>query len=1268
MMKKRFFRVLSLIVGLLGLALAAGTARAQDLSTGSLNVTVIDASGALIPGAHLTLKNLGTNDIHSVQTHADGAAVIPYLNPAIYSLSVSRPGFSSADYPKVTIQTNQVTNLEVTLKVGSASDTVTVSAETGSILNTTQNTLATTIDLKQVEDLPTYGRDVSGLAFLVPGAVDDNFNNLPGGAVDIGSNGFSTMTNRNKSGGFDTDGSSTAQRLETTQEMTVETAELDASKGGTSAMDIGFLTKSGTNQFHGQLFWDYRSDVMNANGWNSNSAGLPRSFLLINDFGGSVGGPILKDKLFLFASLGNYRQPSQSEVSTGIPTPLALSGVYTYANANTNAIETVNVLQTGAGAGCSTCTATVNPIIATDMANIQTASALTGTTITASDLNHNQLNFYNKASVIQRFPTLRLDYNITQSFRFIGTVNESNSYYINSGAPPYPGPLFANLAGSSKERNYQVVSGFDWTIKPNLVNAFRVGYLYTNFLYNTQGMNAPTANMMTQGDLAFGFGLNSGVNGFASLKGGNLYPVTSIKDENTWSHGRHNTTFGASGATEIDHYYNNQFVPYVGVNGIVQGDPVQTALDDSVSDGPTSAAGDVEGLYATLNGRMTYYSLGEFVDTQTKQFQPGISFDLHERLTQAAVFVQDSWKATPTLTLNYGLRWDFTGASKDETGFYTHPTIGALWGPSGVGNIFQPGTLTGDMNPVEGPHAEAYAPTYVHPEPTVGFAWNPRDSSDGFLGTALGEGKTVIRGSFTLKNYTEGAQNFWSIGSNSGANFNTYYYANAVTPQPGVTPGAGFYNAGSVLLGGALPALTSTSPSPFQAVIPIASQTFSGTGYSTFDPNIKQPYVESWSFGIQRQITPSSVLEVRYVGNVAKEQWLLENFNEVNIFENGFLKEFQGAQANLSASGGTTFQGANPTPIMDQAFQTSGLTANYTNGTFINYVKQGQAGALASALAGSPTFLCSLVGANFSPCAANSIPGSGTYPINFFQENPYAAGAGNAELTNAGYSNYNGLQADFRQNAAHGVQFDANYTYSKSLGTSVQGSTAPGYYGGRSNSAGGFYTLRNKWLNYFPSAFDVRHVFHASGTYDFPFGLGKTYFNKNHIVDRVIGGWTLGAITTWESGEPWQFTGGTSTVNGNDSGVTLIGVTPSQLQKQLHPRVLPGKTYVSMFDPKYINQANGEANSAYIQPASTPGQFGRLLWLHDPSNFSMDLSLNKQIPIASQVKLKLQGVFLNAFNHVAWYGDYLPVQSSYFGTTASASGPRNIEVRANIEF
>jgi len=1017
------------------------------------------------------------------------------------------------------------------------------------------------------------------------------------------------------------------------------------------------------------LFEDYRSEALNANGWyNNNPAiGQPRSLLIVNDFGASVGGPIFKDKLFFYASLGNYRRPQSNTVSTSIATPLALSGVYTYANATTAAIETTNVLQTGGSAGCSTCSSVINPIIAQDLANIQSAIASPGAAVGPLDLNHNLLSFQSKASTIQRYPTLRMDYNLSPKFRLTGAVNESAFYNINAGPPPYPGPLFSSLGYSNTARNYQVVAGFDWTVKPTLVSAFRVGYLYTNFIYNSQGIGTPTANMVQQGDLAFGFGLNSGVNGFAQLKGGNLYPVISVKDDNTWSKGRHNITFGASGATEIDHYYNNQFVPYVGVSGIGQGDPVQTSLDNSVADGPTNAAGDVEGLYATLDGRMNYYSLGEFVNIHTQQFQPGVTFDLHEKLTQAAVFAQDSWRATPTLTLNYGLRWDFTGASKDETGYYTHPDVANLWGPSGVGNIFKPGVLTGVQDPVEGPHAEGYAPTYVHPEPTVGFAWNPRDTTSA-LGRLLGNGKTVIRGSFTFKNYTEGAQNFWSIGSNSGANFNTYYYADPVAPQPGVTPSAGFYNAGSVILGGALPPLQSTSPSPFTPIIHESYQTFSGTGYTTFDPHIKQPYVESWSLGIQRKFSANEVLEVRYVGNVAKNQWLLENYNEVNIFENGFLKEFQGAQANLAASGGTTFEGTNPTPIMDQAFATSGLAANYTNGTFINYVKQGQAGAFASQLAGNSTYLCSLIGANFGPCAAQGIPGIGTYPINFFQENPYAAGAGNSELTNSGFSNYNALQVDFRQNSWKGLQLDANYTYSKSLGTSVQGSTAPGYYGGRGNSAPGFYTLRNKGLNYFPSAFDVRHVFHASGTYDFPFGKNKAFLSNSKIANSIAGGWTLGAIVTWEGGEPHLFYGGTQTFNSNDSGITLTGVTAKQLQAQLHPRVVPGKPYVSLFDPKYINQANGQANNAYISPASTPGQFGQLLWLHDPSNFNTDLSLTKLIPIKSTINLKLQGVFLNAFNHVAWYGMDTGVQDATFGTTSSTSGPRQIELRGNIQF
>jgi hypothetical protein len=1252
----------------------SGPAIAQDLSTGSLNVTVTDPMGAAVNGAKLELRDLGTNEVHNAATQGTGTAVFSFLTPAHYILTVTKEGFGAKVYPSVTIQTSQVTDIKVTLVVGATTQSVSVSGDTTPLLDTSSNTISTTLDLKQVQDLPLYGRDAFPLAFYVAGGVGNNFNNLPGGAVNVSGNGFSTMINRNKSAGFDGGASVLQNRLEDVEEMTVQTGELDASKGGTSAMDIAFTTRRGTNRFHGELFEDYRNDALNANSWYNNYVGLPRAKLIINDFGGSVGGPILKDKLFFFASLSNDRTPSKANVTSTVPTAAAAAGIYEYYPTGSSTPQMVNVLQAGASAGCSTCTGTINPVIATDLANIESTYNMSGVTISSVDINHNAVNFLNKSYTVWKYPTLRLDYNWTPTFRLTGSANETNTYYENTGAPPFPGPAFANQINNGVNRNYQVVTGFDWDIRPSFVNAFRAGYLYTYGMGNPNKPASPSADLDLQGNMAWGFNLNSGINYFNAIKGaGSLYPVISFKDDSTWQHGRHTISFGYEFATEVDHYYNGQFVPYVGVNGISDGDPVTNALAAPLSpDAPASAVGDVQGLYATLTGRMTYYSLGEFVNPYTKQFQTGISFNLHEKLTQSALFIEDSWKVKPTLTVNAGLRWDFTGASKDETGFYTHPDIPNFWGPSGVGNLFKPGTLSGVQNPVEGPASEAYSPTYVHPEPNIGIAWNPQGGPDSILGKVFGQGKTVIRASYTFKNYTEGAQNFWNYGSNGGYNFNTYYYADPVAPVAGTTPGAGFYNAGSVILGGPLPALTSTAPSPFQSVIPESFLTFGG-GFSTIDPHIKQPYVESWQVGIQRELSKNNVLEVRYVGNVAKDQWLGVNDNEVNIFENGFLSDFKAAQANLAASGGSTFQGPNAMPLLSQAFAASG-PSNFTNGQFITWLNQGQAGNFANALAGNPTYLCSLVGAaNFSPCGTVGASGTGNYPINVFQANPFAAGNGISELTNSGSSNYNSLQVDFRQHLNHGMQFDANYTLAHSLGTSVQGSSAPGIYGGggnnnSGNSAPGFYTLRNKHLNYFPSSFDIRNVLHVLGTYDLPFGHGQPFLSGSRLANATIGGWTVGTILTWESGDPHLFTGGTSTFNTSDSGITLTGVTTSQLQKQIRIRPSNGQPWVNLFDPKYYS-SQGQANTAYISPNFNAGTFGNLMWLHDPKWINTDLSVTKVIPIYKEFNFTLQGEFLNAFNHVAWAGMDTGVQDGTFGTTsATANGPRNIEMRAKFQF
>lgn len=1269
----RYASALSLAVIFL-LASVATRCNAQDMSTGSLNVTVTDSSGALIPGATLVLKDIGTNDVHTVTTKNDGTIVIPFLNPATYSLTVSKDGFATSRYGKVTITTNQVTNIAVAMKIGAATETVNVASDRSPILNTTTNTLATTLDMKQVQDLPTNGRDVSALAFLVPGAVDSDFNNLPGGAMTYSANGFSTESDRNKSGGAGTD---TTQRLESTQEMTVQTGELDASKGGYSAMDIGFLTKRGTNQFHGELFEDYRSEDMNANSWANNFAHQKRGLLIENDFGASVGGPLLKDRLFFFASVGNFRQPLQSLVSTSVPTPLALSGTYIYypcqngtsgnsCQTNSSVTTTTNVLTTGGNAGCSTCTNQINSIVAADLANIEADRTAPGVTLTAAaDPNHEIFNFLHHSTSIRRYPTLRLDYNVSKNFRLTGVYVGTYSYGEQTGTPAYSTPVFSSLATSSKGRNYQIVTGFDWTVKPNIVNAFRVGYLYSFNEYSSQGVGAPTPAMIAAGELIGGFGLTTGINGFTNLHGGSLYPTENIKDDTTWSHGKHTMSFGFEWTTDPDHYYNNQFVPEPYISGINSGDPVQAALDASVANGLNADKGDVEGLYATLTGRISSYSYGQFVNYKTKVFDPQISFDLDEKLTTAAIFFTDSWKATPTLTVNAGLRWNFTGASKDLTGFYTHPSISDLWGPSGQGNLFKPGTLSGNYNAIEAPNAFGYAQTYVHPQPSVGFAWNPRYSSDTFVGKMLGEGKSVIRGSFTLKNYTEGTQNFWNFGSNSGYNFNTYYTLTSQAPN-GSTPPVGYYNAGSLSLGQALPPVASTSPIPYQSVITEQSLAFTGSSILTFDPHIKQPYVESWEFGIQRQLTTNQVIEVRYVGNVSKDGWFAKNYNEVNIFENGFLTDFKNAQANLAASGNKTFKGTNPTPIIDQAFSTS---SQYTNATFITDLEQGAAGAFARSLAGSTTYLCALVGANFSPCQTKGIPGAGTYPINFWEANPFTTGGQISEMGNYASDNYNSLQIELRQNPTHGMQFDVNYTFSKSLGIGEQGSTAPGYYGGRSNSAPGFYTVRNPALNYFPTSFDVRQVMHASGTYDFPFGHGRQFLNQNAIANAVVGGWTVGTIVTWETGEPHLLTGGNDTFNQNDGGITLNGITAADLQHSIRPRHVAGKSFVQMLDPKFI-QSNGQgANPTYITPNFTPGTIGQLVWLHAPANFNTDMSLTKLIPVYREINFKLQGDFFNVFNHVSWTGFTTGVTSTTFGTSSSLfASARSIELRANIQF
>ena len=343
-------------------------------------------------------------------------------------------------------------------------------------------------------------------------------------------------------------------------------------------------------------------------------------------------------------------------------------------------------------------------------------------------------------------------------------------------------------------------------------------------------------------------------------------------------------------------------------------------------------------------------------------------------------YVQDAWRITPQLAINAGFRWQMSGAIHTPTAQYTQPKLADLLGPSTA--PFQPGQLNGVANPMLYPQAYTYNADLRMPAPNVGFAWNP----------AKWGGNLVVRGGAAISYYDEGWEPWEqaAIFSNPGVKQSASIISNPVTNPP---PGS--YAAGTLFLG-QTPQLA-LAPATYAPPFAQSAFTFKNTFYAT-DPNLKTPQVQNWNLGVQYKIGWDTVVEANYVGNHVIHMWQNFNINEVNIFENGFLSEFQQAQANYAASGGKSFLGPN-TPIMNQAFKGTG-SSNFTNSTYLNYVKTGQAGQLASTIATSSTFFCNLVGgANFAPCAAKGFTGSTKYPINFFTPNPYSVSSSAGSVT-----------------------------------------------------------------------------------------------------------------------------------------------------------------------------------------------------------------------------------------------------------------------------
>lgn len=1288
---------------LLPLALMTGFAHAQAGSQGSVSVSVTDASGGMIPKASLVLMEKATNLAHKAVSSDRGTYTFVNLNIGDYQLTVTKDGFANTVLQSVRVQSSQTTDVVAALKVGSAQETVSVSADQTPLLDVTTNSIGSVIDLKWIEDLPVVGRNLTSLALLTPGFTG----NVTGGAG--GTLGYGVWNGQpfaNQSSNLDgTVGGPTrakyvgdvspsaTPRVENIAEMSVNTDQIDLDQGfGQASMTVNYVTRSGTNKFHGRVYDDWRNSGLFANTYAHNVSGQSRTKVIWNDFGGSLGGPIKRDKLFFFGSLSTRRIPGGIDSSNNYLTSAMQSGNFTYAGTD-GSNHTVNLLtlaqQYNTSNGTSLPT-TVNSEVAGQFSAINSAVG-SGSTLTTSDPNIGEVDWSSSAPNIYYYPTFKIDYNMTDKVRMNLAWNMTNQTQNGSYPPPFPGSGFSDQGGSYHTRGYAASYGLDWDIKPTLLNQLKIGYLYNVHQYANDAKPLYATEPYVDWGLE-NYGFNYQMSGQQyTLPVSNYYPVVNVSDSLSWQKGTHSMKMGFSGYREQDHYWNPPAgFPYIGL-GIASGDPAENAITNASStsnceDAPlpcasSDMAGEAQQMYAVLAGRISWAYGNNTYDQKTNSYsQAGTTsaYNLDERQTAWGLYFQDSWRALPTLTLNYGLRWDFTGDNYDLTGAYHNVSEASIYGPSGIGNLFNPGSLQGTDNPTIDAHPHAYSGWNVAPQPAFGFAWNPKDVN-GYLGRLLGEGKTVIRGGFNLRNFTMPQQYFWDNASAYGSFFYQTFYLDANN-----TGQAGTFAPGSLALGDAMPTY-GLSPASYVNSEPLADFTFTNSlAVTGIDPHIRQPYTESWNLGVERQFG-NSALEVRYQGNRTLHQWIAIDPNEVNVFENGFLAEFKQAQANLTANeanGMASFannglSGQADLPIMTAAFagesanSVDGSLADFANGSFINELQSGQVGAMASTLSGvsgTTTYFCNLVGSSFAPCANNAgYTGSGAgYPTNFFQANPYAAGSSTSYMLAAGYSNYNSLQVDYRMQNWRGLAFDANYTYGKTLSL---GST-------RSWTASGdnIMTLRDMRRGYGPTPFDIRQVLHFSGTYDLPFGKGKAFLNSNNIASAVLGNWTVGSIVIFQSGAAQQIYGGNQTFNDfADGGITLSGVSRKQLQQAVGVHRIAGTSRAMLINPKYLSSSSGgAANSTYINPNTTPGTIGDVLFLYGPHAFYHDMSLSKTIPIRESINFKLQSEFLNVWNHPVFgstpYSFGSSVQSSQFAQGSVTNNPRWIELRANIEF
>ncbi len=1200
-MKLRVFRIalmvaLAAMVGSAAFAQGAGT-------TASLSGKVADASGGVIPGADVLVKNNATTAEFRAVTDSEGAFVIPALNPGTYTVTVTLQGFKTAILPDVVIVTATPSSVTVKLEVGGIEETVVVHGAT-EVLQTQTAAVQTNINVQQISSLPLTTRTALDYVVMLPGAMTSGsnsrgttINGLPSVSINITLDGVNVQDNNNRNG----DGFFMYIRplMDSVEEITVSTSTPEAASSGQGGAQIRMTTRAGSNKFSGSVYDTWRNQAgtndkdvagrTEKRGWlwrlNTpywfNKRDRPKTAAgdyFIDDVrletpGFRVGGPIFNTNAFYFFNWEWFKWPNQVARTRYLLNESARAGNFTY-TANDGSTRTVNLYALAGGSA--------DPTTANLFGDIRSAAAglTTGGSISQWDLNTDKFDYSPGGEQFRHFPTGRLDYNLTDNHRLTSTLRynrfESAPDILNSREPRFPG--FANVGGQYSHR-YMWQGTLRSTFGKNIVNEARYGFAggTTQFFTDVTRAQFDCTGLGCQAGYALGINTRVGGGGNDLTSPTNTtspstryVPDTVYEDTLTWLKGRHTVQVGGT-YTKIK--FENWDVPGGLVStisfGVNSADPAFSILSENSGNYPggisATQAGWARNLYSILTGRVTQVS-GTFVldDQGNYQF-------LGERwqrgsMDEVGLFVSDSWRVRPNFTLTAGLRYELQLPFKpDFSSFSRLEDWTMVYGVTGQGNLFKPGTMTGSA-PVFAQYLQgnkAYNTDYNNVGPTVGFTWQPNIGT-GFLKTIL-SAEPVFRGGYSVSYDRYATGDFTGVfGSNAGA---TRAGARSLTLS-----GASNLNAD----GRGLPVLLRDSSRLAPVAAPVLSYPFSpatNESVNTFDPDIFVPYTHQYSFGWQRELNKNTAIEVRYIGNQNRGGWTTANLNGAsnwNVYENGFLDEFKRAQANLraniAAGRGNTFAypgapGTSPLPIFLAFFKgiplndarnqdpahylSGGSTGNFSSSSWYNSLAVYNP-LFSGTSGGNPVGIINTGTSGLRNSAFIANAAAAGLPVNFFVANPSVYQTSANILQNGGRTRYDAVQLELRRRLTQGLLVQGSYNFGQRRTW-----TRP--------------SLRSDFLD-IPSGVAPDHAIKVNWVYQLPFGRGRKFGGSaGTLLNAAIGGWEFSGNGRYQSGDKF-----------NIGGVRLAGMTAKDVQdmfKFYKRQDANGKTRVYMFPEDVIDQS-----------------------------------------------------------------------------------------------